>query len=263
MTGSQPGLPPVVERRQYRNPPIQEALCEVRFVADEEWDPTLPGLVYQALREEYPAKPTSQGLVEAGINVKGEDGMGPSIMVRQDLHRVQFRDPTGKRIAAVGSGVLSVHLLRPYTEWEDFRAQIQRALTAFVEVTKPDGIARIGVRYINKIEVAAPSIELDDYFTSAPDPPDPLPQQIRSFVTRVETSYEEEPIRLVTTFATSNDVSPGSTGFLLDIDVVYDGSDDPLALEAAMPVIEDLRSRERVAFEALITDRTREIFDAE
>jgi uncharacterized protein (TIGR04255 family) len=238
-------------------------LCEVRFVADEEWDPTLPGLVYQSLRAEYPAKPTSQGLLQAGINVRGEDGDGPTIMVRQDLNRVQFKDDSGKRIAAVGPAVLSVHLLRPYTEWENFREQIKRALDAYIEVTKPEGVVRIGVRYVNKIEVGAPSIDLDEYFVSAPSPPDPLPQTIKSFVTRVETCYDEEPVRIVTTFATSTDVPAGSTGFLLDIDVVLERQEDPLAVDDVMQAIDDLRSRERIAFEALITDRTREIFDAD
>ena len=29
-------------RRKYRNPPIEETLCEFRFAPSQEWDPTVP-----------------------------------------------------------------------------------------------------------------------------------------------------------------------------------------------------------------------------
>jgi hypothetical protein len=32
-----------MERRKYRNPPIEEAHCEFCFAPSQEWDPTVPG----------------------------------------------------------------------------------------------------------------------------------------------------------------------------------------------------------------------------
>jgi hypothetical protein len=34
-------------RRQYKNPPIEEALAEFRFVPRQEWDLTIPGKIHQ------------------------------------------------------------------------------------------------------------------------------------------------------------------------------------------------------------------------
>ena len=36
-------------RRRYRNPPIEEALCEFYFDPSEEWDLTIPGKLHTSL----------------------------------------------------------------------------------------------------------------------------------------------------------------------------------------------------------------------
>lgn len=44
-------------RRKYKNPPIVEALCEFRFVPSDEWNLTVPGLIFQELKHVYDGKP--------------------------------------------------------------------------------------------------------------------------------------------------------------------------------------------------------------
>ena len=61
-------------RRQYRYPPIEEAICDIRFAHCKEWDPTTPGEIYQELREEYPAKPQSENTTEAEGSFSEEEG---------------------------------------------------------------------------------------------------------------------------------------------------------------------------------------------
>jgi len=38
-----------MERCKYRNPPIEEALCEFRFVPSQDWDPTVPGRFHKKI----------------------------------------------------------------------------------------------------------------------------------------------------------------------------------------------------------------------
>ena len=45
--------------RIYRKPPLIEALCEFQFV-EEEWDWTIPGLIYQELKDRFPQKRQAQ-----------------------------------------------------------------------------------------------------------------------------------------------------------------------------------------------------------
>ena len=51
-------------------------------------------------------------------------------------------------------------------------------------------------------------------------------------------------------------------GFLLDLDVIWETA-EPVALDEALEKTHDLRIRERDAFESVITDKARELFDGE
>ena len=59
------------QRRRYRNPPIEEALCEFRFLPGQEWDLTIPGKLHVILGEEYNGKPQEQKLVDIALNAEG------------------------------------------------------------------------------------------------------------------------------------------------------------------------------------------------
>ena len=167
----------------------------------------------------------------------------------------------GKRIVRVGPNIMTVHLLKPYSSWEDFRTQIHKALEAYRRVTEPSGIVQIGIRYINRIVVEADVVELGEYFTSPPNPPQDLPQTLDAFLVRISAVYEGEPVRIVTTFASESSPNDDESFFILDIDVIGQWS-DALTFEDAATHIEDLRVKERLGFEALITERARIIFDA-
>jgi uncharacterized protein (TIGR04255 family) len=250
-----------MERRKYRNPPIEEALCEFRFAPSQDWDPTVPGRFHEKIRDMYPAKPREQRVVEAGFQVSAQSA-DSAMQLKHGIAKVQFPTTDGKRLVAVGPDVMSVHVLRPYPGWhEDFRSRIERALQAYNETTAPKGVKQIGLRYINQIVIAADTIELEDYFTTPPQTPDRFPKRQAAIFSRIESIYTDDPIRLVFTFAT---VKPpeGKLAFLLDLDLVWSWSDQPLALDDVMEKVETLRHRERDAFEALITERTREVFDA-
>jgi uncharacterized protein (TIGR04255 family) len=251
-----------MERRKYRNPPIEEALCEFRFAPSQEWDPTVSGHFHEKIRETYPAKPREQRVVEAGFQVSAQSAES-AMQLKQGLAKVQFPTDDGRHLVAVGPDIMSVHVLKPYPGWhEDFRPRIEQALQAYNETTAPKGVKQIGLRYINQIIIAADTIALDDYFTTPPRTPDHFPERKSAIFSRIESFYTDDPIRLVFTFAT---VKPpeGKLAFLLDLDLVWSWSDQPLALDDVMDKVEKLRHRERDAFEALITERAREVFDAE
>jgi hypothetical protein len=56
-------------RKPYKNPPIEEALVEFRFVQSQEWDLTIPGKLHQhaAIKDEYPGKPRHQKVLQAAL----------------------------------------------------------------------------------------------------------------------------------------------------------------------------------------------------
>lgn len=250
-----------MERRKYPNPPIEEALCELRFFPGQEWDLTIPGHFHEKIRKRYPGKPRQKDALQAGLHAK-EQAPELTFHIAQAVPKIQFPSDDDTRLIAIAPDILSIHILRPYSEWEDFKARIQEALGTYIETVNPKGIARIGVRYINRINIKKDVLKLPEYFVSALNPPEQLPVTMTGFFSRIEHRYKDKPVKLVQTFASA--VAPeGISSFILDLDVIAEYSEKPLPLDNAMDCVEDLRKRERVAFESHITDKTRETFDNE
>lgn len=254
------------QRRQYKNPPIEEALCEFRFKPSQDWDFTMPGKLHGELKEEYPGKPRQQNVVEAAL--QAQPGKPPNIMLREGLAKVQLVTEDGKRIVAVGPDVLSIHMLRPYQNpdhpeqsgWDEFRPRIEAALAAYWRVAEPLGVLRAGIRYINKIVVARSPIAVEKYFKCAPPEVPNLPETMSAFISKVEYLYDDGA-KLLLSHA-SVDAPKDHGAFLLDIDVVWEFQ-EPLDQDQTFARLDDLRHRERTAFESIITDEARRLFDAD
>lgn len=252
-----------MERRWYKNPPIEEALVEFRFEPSQEWDLTMPGRLHGELREAYPGKPRQQNVVQASL--VAQQGQAPNFEVREGLGKVQLVTDDASRLVAIGPDVLSVHMLRPYQQgeegsgWGEFRPRIIQALSAYWGVAEPSGVQRVGLRYINKVVVPESSVEVARYLKAAPPSVEGLPEQLGGFVGRVEYVYPDD-VRLVVSHATV-DAPEGHVAFLMDIDLIWQ-SNGVVDKDAALSIADDLRARERDVFEALITDDARSLFDA-
>lgn len=254
-----------MERRKYRKPPIEEAVCDLQFAPGTEWDPTMPGRIYEKLKETYNEKPRQQQVVEAQLQGPSAEG-SPSVSLQHRFGktRVQLLAKGGTRIVGVGADQLSVHMLRPYTEWEDFRPRITEALLAYREVAEPEGISRVGLRYINRISLEGSSPDLAKYFRFPPHLPEVEPStRMLAFFDRKEAEFLDKPIRIVVTFADMEPRSPDNSAYLLDIDIIWITTDSLIALDKIETVLEDMKVRHRQVFESLITDESRRLFDAD
>ena len=253
------------QRRRYRNPPIEEALCEFRFLPGQEWDLTIPGKLHVTLGNEYSGKPQEQKVVD--IALKAQEGQPPRLSYGEGLAKVQLVTKDGKRQIGVGKDVLSVHMLRPYQDprhpgrsgWDEFQPRISAALDAYWNVTEPIGVCRIGIRYINKIVIPQKAAEVERYLRCALPVVSGFPERLNNFMSRVEYAYEDR-VRIILSQGSIN-APQDHAGFLLDLDVIWESAQS-VAQDEALAIAEDLRNRERTAFEAVITDKAREVFNA-
>lgn len=242
-------------RRRYRNPPIEEALVEFRFAPGQGWDLTIPGKLHERVKAAYPGKPRQQRLLQA--SVRTGVGQPADMSLQEGVGRVQLVDADARRLLSLGPDVLGVHVLKPYDGWDDFKPRIDAALRAYAEVSGAEKISRIGVRYVNKVVVTEPN--LDQYFLYGPHVPEGLPSRLASFLYRTEHVFDDD-VKLFLTFAPIS-AEPASSSFLLDLDVIWE-HDGGMTTDQALETVDDLHEREGVAFEALITDQLREVFDA-
>lgn len=254
----------MTQHRKYSKPPIEEALCEFRFKPGQDWDFTFPGRLYVELEKEYPGKPMDQKAVGTGLDV--QDGSPPNTTHNEEPVGVQLMSENKRRIVKVEPDKLTVHMLKPYQDpdlkvsgWEDFKSRISVALKAYWRVAKPEAICRVGIRYINKIIISEREADIKEYLQMTLPNIEKLPKKLTRFVSQVEYDYENR-VRLILSQGYAGVSQENSTELLLDLDIIW-SPPEPVLQEEALAMVDDLRTREREAFEAIITDKTRELFN--
>ena len=252
------------KHQMYRNPPIEEAICEFQFKPSQDWNLTVPGKFHMNLATEYPGKPQTRRVVN--ISLRAHSDQAPNLGYDEGSARVQMPTEDKKRMVSIGRDVLSIHMLRPYHDttrgseigWLEFRSRIKNALEAYWKVVHPKGVSKVGMRYINKIVVPEKTARIESYIKCVVPVVTGLPDYPSNFVSRAEYPFDDG-VRLVVSQGTTGSPTD-NVGFLLDLDVVWEAP-EPVSLPDALEKAEMLRDRERQAFETVITDLAREAFD--
>ncbi|NMO50921.1 TIGR04255 family protein [Actinoplanes sp. TBRC 11911] len=246
-------------RREYLKPPILEATFAAHFMASEHWGFSTPSVLFDRLKETYAVEPKqiSGSSFQIANDETEAEVAALRVVAQQPIY--EFASKDSRRLIRVGRNDLTVHMLAPYEGWEGFRSDIKRALSAYIDVAAPAEVERIGIRYVNTIDLPPDPVELNDYFNISVDVPESLGFRVVNFFDRSESIIPENNIKLIQTFASK----PGSTpAVLLDLDVIKEPADIPATAGEILTRLDELRDLERMAFEAAITDHLREVFDA-
>ncbi len=239
---------------RYSNPPIVEVVAEFRFIPLEPWDLTVPGLVYDRLRAQFPRKRLLKVLEgEAAAEAAG---------IRQEFRltdRMQFLREDEKAFVQVGPDLLAVNHLAPYPTWEGFVPLVQDALRAYVVVVQPKGFRRIGLRYINQLEIPGETVDLDQYLNFRPFVGSGLPQFWHGFILGIEVPFDEERDMLRLQLTTIESRAAGITSLLLDMDY-YLARTEGVVLDTAFDWLEHAHTRVQGVFEGCLTDKLRSLF---
>ena len=253
-------------RQQYQNPPIREVVCEFRFLEDGRWDGAAPGLVYSALRAEFPRR-----WADETPGASAPPGAGSSNLIPPGLQQVELRigpqealrfwresDEAGYFI--VGPYRLAVRHFKPYPSWENMREIIGKGVQAYRDVLEPTQVQRIGLRFINAIDLSPfdGPLQVEEFFDFYPFVGHDIPQQLSRFHCLVQMDFENRRDSLILQTATA----PGTGGkmeVILDLDYYlmqpdnFDLNDIPEWLETAHDNVERV-------FEGCLKESTRRLF---
>lgn len=244
--------------RRYRNPPVVEALCEI-YLKESAWDDTVPGQFYDRVKDRFPVK-RQREIQEAkfSLSTAGEAAAG----IRRLPPWIQFVTESGDRMIQLARDLLVVNQLRPYPHFDDWEPAIYSALEVYRELAMPKAVARLGVRYINRVAIPEPRIRMEEYFTLYPQLPQAMGDERGGFLLRVEVPAMAGENTVFLTFASAPADNPGETAFLLDLYNVFQPS-EPLALETLQCPVKTAHENIITAFEGSITDRLRTLFKPE
>jgi uncharacterized protein (TIGR04255 family) len=244
-------------RRIYKDPPIVEALCEFQFVPSQPWDLTVLGLFYREVKSEFPKR---RQLNPFQVSFKAE-AQGASVQnVASQGDRMQFVREDERALVQVGPDFVAVNHLKPYPNWEVFKQMIERVLEVYRQITNPQAIRRIGLRYINRLEIPEQhEIEIERFLLAVPTVPNDVPQVFGSWMQRVEIPFPEATGLLVVQSSSIHNEGQQGVVFLLDLDFVTLQA-ELVGLDSAMEWVERAHDEIEKTFEACVTAEARQLF---
>ncbi len=216
---------------------------------------TIPGLFYEKIRSDFPEKKQQMGF-GVGFQPK-EKGIEQKFEMTQ---QIQFLRTDETALVQVAPDLLVINHLKPYPTWNVFKPMTSENLNIYKKIANPKGFKRIGLRYINKIEIPEEKIEMEEYLKFYPPIPKELPQIYLGFNINVEIPYEDERDLLLLTLGKAIPEKSGIISMILDLDyamvipekVSFEGVEE--WMEGAHTIIEK-------AFESCITDKCRNLFE--
>jgi uncharacterized protein (TIGR04255 family) len=147
--------------------PVIEAVIHWQARISQGWEPTEIQQRLAELVKDYPHS-APQRIVEFET-VLGPD-RSPSQSQREHWQGLRLTSPDRLQIVQFLRDGLVFSRLRPYTEWASFSTEAIRLWRVFVELGAPKGIERLGVRFINRVELS----KADDFRNHLASPPDCL-----------------------------------------------------------------------------------------
>jgi len=240
--------------RIYSQAPIAEAIIDIR--ADLPKTVTVADLERCCTGQEA-AYPTRSALNQA----TGQIQLGPSFSTTTQTRPLGYICTAAdqKRSFQARLDGFTMNRLAPYTNWEGFRDEARKVWEAYRAAVSPEKVTRVAVRYINRLDLPQPVMDLKDYFRTFPEVSADLPQPAGGgFFMQVVIPQEDIRSVVILTEAATEEPGPNLSSIILDIDL-FRTVDIPLDDEGVWGLFETLRRRKNEIFEACITDRTREL----
>lgn len=202
-----------------RNPPIQEALVDLRVQVSDGTTFDSLDRASTALAQEYPERKERR---EGIIQVQFQRQSVAERVIQQDKPMGVVRaSPDGKRLVQFRLDGFTFNRLRPYTTWAEMRDEAKKAWVIYQKACGPR-VVRAALRYINVLEVKVRPENLSDWLTAPPKVPGGVESSLSDFLTRVSFADSRRNARAIVSQA----YVPGEGGakITIDIDVFREGT---------------------------------------
>ena len=196
--------------RKLKNPPIIEAVCEFRFELENINDPSIPGIIYSLIKQDFPIR-KQRNIASPSLNSNSE-------VVITNLAQFYNQDET--IIIQVGGDLLTINSVKKYPNWEIYKPEIIKILNVYLKEIKPKSLKRIGLRSINKIDVPFEKFDIDNFFTFAPKRPNNITSPYSHFNVHIESKlYDDRDAIVMKNSSILADISE-KRSFILDLEYV-------------------------------------------
>jgi uncharacterized protein (TIGR04255 family) len=238
-----------------RNAPITEALIDIRVQLPNDVNIETLRNIQSVLAPRFP-KMDQRMSVEAQLKMdeQGAKLIGPPAFPDGVLLSSET-EPL--RVQARLDG-FTVHRLSPYTKWTTFAADAKELWERYKQTARPAKVTRLGVRYINRLELT-PYREFTDFILTVPEIAPKLPQKLADYLMRLVIPDETGSIAVVTQSTVPRDANAMTYPIIFDIDVFRVVELAPDAAEI-WSIMEELRNYKNLIFFGSLTPKFLETF---
>lgn len=232
---------------KYSKPPITEAVIEVRTAGRiKEEDFTHAA---RLLQKRYKQK---EELREFSMTV------GSTPTVSQRLGGFKLTNEQATFVALPRKNGLSFSCLAPYPGWSDFTGEFGEVLRSWRKATGARKNERLGVRFMNRIDIPRDRFNSDEYLTVGINLPPSTHDNSMGWQVGSISPLMGTPYRLGIRCGTADQVLIGHASYILDLDIFIevDPPQTDTDIMRALSEIKDLKNR---VFEECITDKTRQL----
>lgn len=199
-----------------RRAPIVEAVIHWRARSEK---PLEPQELRRQLAEVLPDYPTinSQHALHVESAASPE---GSTVSRRDEWIGFHVTSADGRNIAQFARNGFVFSRISPYEDWDRFSAEAKRLWQIYVDLARPSGIERLGVRFINRITPIDPS-SLSEVLSLPPHAPNGLELPISEFLNRILFEVPGHPYRIhvIQTIQPPTPQETTENSAILDIDV--------------------------------------------
>ncbi len=244
--------------QRYARPPITESVIEFRYA--QQLDYAAVEKVCARFVSEYPAV---ERFIDYNIKI---DTNQASAGVTPENQGQKLTNLAGTEVLIVRRSAFAYDSLAPYPGWSEFRKRARHKWNVVKRVIGVMQIARIGLRYVNRLDVplttlpdAREGVRLQDYLRMYPESSeDDLPGYNRFFM-QVEIPLSNSDYTALINVSSGASLVPQRMSFVLDIDVSRTVN-VPQREDKLWGVLDVMRVEKNKVFEACITDAARALF---
>jgi uncharacterized protein (TIGR04255 family) len=242
--------------RGYARPPVVEAVVGITFT-DPVTDAAL-ATVDRRFGKHYPVHQPADN-ISFVLDAVIQNGKSISHNAQKSVVHGHRRSTVEMdEVSTLQPNAIAVAQLAPYKGWDAFIARVERDLGLYRRSTKFREIQRIGVRYINRIDLPAEGnvIEQEKYLNVYPQVPDGLGPMLSY---SMEASFSLDDIGCVATLRTMPMPSPtlGHASFVIDLDV-FAANNLPQSDAAVMSLLNNIRTEKNRIFELSVKQLARD-----
>jgi uncharacterized protein (TIGR04255 family) len=243
-------------QQPYKEPPITEAVIEIRFAT-----PIEAAHLTEISTDFRSLYPYEQQVTDVRVHLflpSPQQGATTAGTVERPGHRLTSLDQT--EILLLWPDMLVFSQLAPYPGWDTFFERFRRDWTLSKKLTGYRKISRIGVRYINRIDIPAPGpvVQHEQYLNIYPHMPDVFPS-LQGYAVQSQVPLPDIGSMLTVNSASVPSPILGHAAFLVDLDIAKE-NDPPQNDEAIYEFLHRVRIKKNEIFEACITPHARELF---